>query len=246
MQIQFKIFRTKIFVVALLSLVTCQAFAQQQAPSVEHAKAPSLEFYQGKPFYDAIRAFQKADSLQMPASKSILLIGSSSFTYWRDVANYFPGYRIINRGFGGSSLPDLIRYQDYIIYPYDPKQILIYCGENDFAAADTVSISTVVNRFKQLFWDIRVRLPRVPSSYISMKPSPSRAALLPKFKEANQQIRTFLATQKATSYIDVYDAMLKPDGRPIADIFTKDSLHMNPQGYVIWQKQIRPHLRKTK
>lgn len=246
MQIQSKIFRTIIFVIAIFSFVSYPAFTQDQAPSVENAKAPSLEFYQGKPFYEAIRTFQQADSLQMPASKSILLIGSSSFTYWRDVANYFPGYRIINRGFGGSSLPDLIRYQDYIIYPYDPKQILIYCGENDFAAADTVSISTVVNRFKQLFWDIRVRLPRVPISYISMKPSPSRAALLPKFKEANQQIRTFLATQKATSYIDVYDAMLMPDGRPIADIFTKDSLHMNPKGYVIWQKQIRPHLRKTK
>ena len=161
------------------------------------------------------------------------------------MAYYFPGYRIVNRGFGGSSLPDLIRYQDFIIYPYDPKQILIYCGENDFAAADTITVATVVNRFKQLFWDIRVRLPRVPISYVSMKPSPSRAALLPKFKEANQQIKDFLATQKATAFIDVYQPMLQSDGRPIGEIYTSDSLHMNPKGYLIWQKQIRPYLKKT-
>lgn len=245
MQIQPKKILTRSLLIALLSTTLITAFAQQQVPSVDDAKAPSLAFYRGKPFYDAIRDFQQADSLQMPASKSILLIGSSSFTYWKDVATYFPGYRIVNRGFGGSSLPDLIRYQDYIIYPYDPKQILIYCGENDFAAADTVTVTTVVNRFKQLFWDIRVRLPRVPISYISMKPSPSRAALLPKFKEANQQIKAFLATQKGTTYIDVYQAMLQSDGRPIGEIFTSDSLHMNPKGYLIWQKQIRYHLKKT-
>ncbi len=231
--------------IALFATAILPVVAQQQVPSVDDAKAPSLAFYQGKPFYEAIRDFQQADSLQMPASKSILLIGSSSFTYWKDVASYFPGYRIVNRGFGGSSLPDLIRYQDFIIYPYDPKQILIYCGENDFAAADTITVATVVNRFKQLFWDIRVRLPRVPISYVSMKPSPSRAALLPKFKEANQQIKSFLATQKATAFIDVYQPMLQPDGRPIGEIYTSDSLHMNPKGYLIWQKQIRPYLKKT-
>ncbi|MCG7754770.1 GDSL-type esterase/lipase family protein [Flavihumibacter cheonanensis] len=245
MQIPSKKILISTLLIALFSTAMLPVLAQQQVPSVDDAKAPSLAFYQGKPFYEAIRKFQQEDSIRMPASKSILLIGSSSFTYWKDVATYFPGYRIVNRGFGGSSLPDLIRYQDYIIYPYDPKQILIYCGENDFAAADTVTVTTVVNRFKQLFWDIRVRLPRVPISYISMKPSPSRAALLPKFKEANQQIKAFLATQKGTTYIDVYQAMLQSDGRPIGEIFTSDSLHMNPKGYLIWQKQIRYHLKKT-
>jgi lysophospholipase L1-like esterase len=244
MKFQCKKVRTIILATVLLTAQWLPVAAQQPVPETENAQAPPLEFYLDKPYYNDIRKFQQADSIQRPASKSILLIGSSSFTYWRDVATYFPGYKIINRGFGGSSLPDLIRYQDYIIYPYNPKQILIYCGENDFAGSDTVTVSTVVNRFKQLFWDIRVRLPRVPISYISMKPSPSRTALLPKFKEANQQIRTFLASQKATSYIDVYSAMLGADGRPLSNIFTSDSLHMNPKGYVIWQQQIKTHLKK--
>src|SRR5690242_21061336 len=67
---------------------------------------------QNPPFWDDIQAFKKQDSLQMPQQHAILFIGSSSFTKWTDVQNYFPNYTIINRGFGGSSLPDIIRYAE--------------------------------------------------------------------------------------------------------------------------------------
>jgi hypothetical protein len=91
------------------------------------------------PFRKEIDAFKKKDSAQMPAKQSILFVGSSSFTKWTDVQDYFPGYPILNRGFGGSSLPDVIRYVDEVIIPYDPKQIVIYCGENDVAGSDTIT-----------------------------------------------------------------------------------------------------------
>ncbi|MBA1993900.1 G-D-S-L family lipolytic protein, partial [Escherichia coli] len=55
------------------------------------------------PFWADIQAFKQKDSAQMPPQKSILFVGSSSFTKWTDVQDYFPGYPIINRGFGGSS-----------------------------------------------------------------------------------------------------------------------------------------------
>lgn len=228
----------------LLLFINKAVGAQELPPLVEEGKAPVLSFHSGKAFYKDIQDFKAADSVKMPPANAILLIGSSSFTYWRDVSAYFPGYTILNRGFGGSTLSDLIRYQDFIIYPYKPKQVLIYCGENDFASSDSVDVTMVVNRFKQLFWDIRVRLPKVPISYVAMKPSPSRYRLLPKYIEGNRQIRAFLATQKLTSFIDVFPAMLGPDGRPIGKLFTADSLHMNAEGYAIWQKIIRPYLKK--
>src|SRR5882757_5846520 len=96
-----------------------------------------------QPFIDDIKAFKKQDSISFPPKQAILFVGSSSFTKWKDVADYFPGYTIINRGFGGSSIPDVIRYANDIIFPYHPKQIVIYCGENDLAASDTVSAQMV-------------------------------------------------------------------------------------------------------
>ncbi|MEO8117245.1 MAG: G-D-S-L family lipolytic protein, partial [Bacteroidota bacterium] len=113
-------------------------------------------------FYDEIQAFKKQDSIKPPPQHAILFVGSSSFRKWTDVQSYFPKYTIINRGFGGSSLPDVIYYANDIIFPYHPKEIVIYCGENDFAASDTVSAKTVVNRFKTLYGMIRVKSKTVP------------------------------------------------------------------------------------
>lgn len=218
--------RSTSIIISLLLATT--VFSQQQKPA----------------FWTDIQAFKKLDSISMPEPGQILLVGSSSFTKWQDVQQYFPAYSIINRGFGGSSLPDLIRYTPDIIYPYKPKQILIYCGENDFAASDTVTVLTVVNRFKQLYQLIRNIYPTVQITFVSMKPSPSRRHLWSKFVQGNKEIEDFLKGHKNTSFINVYDKMLKPDGEAMEDIFIDDRLHMNKKGYVIWQKEIEPYLVK--
>jgi len=200
---------------------------------------------QNKPaFWDDIQAFKKQDSAHFPEKGQILFTGSSSFTNWKDVNEYFPGYHILNRGFGGSTLPDLIRYTQDVVYPYQPRQIVIYCGENDFASSDTVSVPTVVLRFKTLFALVRKKYKNVPLAYVSMKPSPSRAHLMPKYVKANAQIKAFLAKQKKTDFIDVYSQMLKPDGTPIDGIWRDDKLHMTAKGYAIWQKIMEPYLKK--
>src|SRR6185503_15836500 len=197
-----------------------------------------------QPFADEIKAFKKQDSIQAPPKHAILFVGSSSLRLWKNIQNDFPGYTIINRGFGGSSLPDVIRYEKDIIFPYDPKQIIIYCGENDFASSDTVTVQTVVNRFKTLFADIRNKWSKVPIAFISIKPSPSRWHLKNKIEEANTIIKNFLKKKKKTSFIDVYHKMLGVDGAPLPDIFLEDKLHMNAKGYAIWQKEIQSFLRK--
>ena len=218
--------KIKIIVVALLWAGIL--FAQDQKPV----------------FWDDIQAFKKQDSVSFPPKNAILFIGSSSFTMWKDVQQYFPSYTIINRGFGGSSLPDVIRYANDIILPYQPKQIVIYCGENDVAASDSVTGKLVYNRFKQLFTIIRNRYPKVKVTYVSMKPSPSRQLLLSKMISGNELIKKYLSSKKRTSYVDVYKEMIDDEGKPRPDLFLDDNLHMNKTGYAIWHKFIEPHLLK--
>lgn len=199
---------------------------------------------QQPPFYDEIQDFKKQDIIHKPPQHAIVFIGSSSFTKWTDVQSYFPNYTIINRGFGGSSLPDLIRYANDIIFQYNPKEIVIYCGENDFAADSTVNADTVFNRFKTLYGMIRAQMKTVPVAFISIKPSPSRRIYWKKMIEANILIRNFLAGQANTSFIDVFNPMLNGYSQPKPEIFESDSLHMNAKGYAIWQKAIEPYLIK--
>lgn len=196
-----------------------------------------------QPYADEIKAFKKQDSISFPPEKAILFVGSSSFRKWTNVQDYFPGYKIINRGFGGSSLPDVINYADDIIFPYDPKQIIIYCGENDLASSDTVTAEIVVNRFKALFFLIRDRMPDVPIVFVSLKPSPSREKLWPQMEDVNKAVKKFLKTKTNTSFVDVYHKMFKR--RKLKEgLFIEDNLHMTQKGYTIWQNAINPYLLK--
>ena len=204
----------------------------------------SVSSGQHPPFWNDIQAFKIKDSTSRPVAHQVLFAGSSSFTFWTDVQDYFPSVPILNRGFGGSSLLDLIRYKEEVLFAYNPKQIVLYCGENDFAANDTVSVETVITRFKMLFAIVRSRYKNIPFAYVSMKPSPSRQHLMPKFDAANNQIKIFLSKYRKTAFIDVYHKMLNPDGSPMAELFGPDKLHMNAKGYAIWQKEIEPHLLK--
>jgi lysophospholipase L1-like esterase len=216
----------KIIFLFLTLLTTAEGFAQKE----------------NQPFYKEIQEFKKQDSINPPPKGSIVFVGSSSFQKWKNVQEMFPGYTIINRGFGGSSLPDVIRYAEDIIYPYQPKQVVIYCGDNDIASSDTVDSRVVAERFKTLFGMIRKNLPNASIVFVSIKPSPSREKFMPIMKQANQIIRNFLWQYGNTGYVDVFTPMLNAEGRPKDELFLEDKLHMKAEGYEIWQKAIRPFL----
>lgn len=219
--------RRNFFIVLIIAcLANIAGYAQQQPP-----------------FYNDIQHFKSIDKQKPPPQHAILFMGSSSFTKWTDVQNYFPEYTIINRGFGGSTLADQIYYFNDLVPPYHPRQIVIYCGENDLAN-DQVPADSVVNRFKRLFKMIREYDKKVYIDYISIKPSPSREKYLYKFTDANKRIKKFLHCKSKAKYINVYDSMMGANGKPRKDIFISDSLHMNATGYHIWQKIIYPYLKK--
>lgn len=198
-----------------------------------------------QPFIKEIRTFQKADSISKPAKGAILLIGSSSFTKWQNVGDWFPDKRIINRGFGGSSLPDLIRYFDQIVEPYNPIQVVVYCGENDVASSPAVTADTVMKRFRMLHSMIRKVYPAVRISFVSLKPSPVRASFLSTVRETNRVIELFCRQTANTDFIDVFTPMLNTDGSFKEELFVSDRLHMNEKGYLIWKKAMEPFLMAT-
>lgn len=197
-----------------------------------------------QPFLDEIGNFRKADSASYPfnGKHPIVFTGSSSFRKWEHIQSDFSAYPVLNRGFGGSTLPDVIRYADDVIFKYSPKQVVIYCGENDLAASDSITGNIVFNRFKELFTLIRSRLPFASVVYVSIKPSPSRQKIQPQVIVANKLISNFLKKQERTAYVDVYNPMLNADGTMRKELFVSDDLHMNEQGYALWKKLIEPYL----
>lgn len=199
---------------------------------------------QNKPaFWDDIQHFKQLNKENPPPKNAVLLVGSSSFTMWKDVDAYFPDKVIVNRGFGGSSLYDLNFYSEELLKPYSPKQIIIYCGENDFAGNEKLKPREVFNRFKHFYAEIRKYYPEVPVAYVSIKLSPSRENLWSQFIATNSLIRKFMERKENAEYIDITKAMNGPDGKIRKDLFLEDLLHMKPEGYQIWKKVMEPYLK---
>ncbi|WP_295211422.1 GDSL-type esterase/lipase family protein [uncultured Chryseobacterium sp.] len=204
----------------------------------------ALFFSQEKPmFWQDIQRFKQLDQENPPAKNAILLVGSSSFTKWTDVARYFPDKTIINRGFGGSRLTDLNYYANDLLNPYQPKQIMIYCGENDFADNDQLKADVVVDRFKTFYKKIRSKFPNIEVDYISIKYSPSREKLWPQMKEANKKIAAFMKKQPRSAFIDITKVMQDGQGNVRKDLFVEDMLHMTPEGYRLWTSVMKPYMK---
>ena len=78
---------------------------------------------------DAIAAFD-ADAASRP-SGAIVLTGSSSFARWRTMEEDLAPLTVVPRGFGGSTMADVLHYVDRLVMPYKPRAVVIYEGDND-------------------------------------------------------------------------------------------------------------------
>lgn len=201
-----------------------------------------ISIAQQPPFWSEISAFSRQDSQQSPGTGMIVFTGSSSIRLWKSLEQDFHGHRVLNRGFGGSTLPDVIRYAREVILKYKPRQVVIYCGENDLAADSSINGKTVLKRFKSLSAIIHDSLPETKILFIALKPSPSRIRLLEEIRDANRRIRRYIKPRKYMAYADVFTPMLGPDGLPPERLFVKDRLHMSPEGYKIWTEVVGPLL----
>jgi lysophospholipase L1-like esterase len=204
--------------------------------------APSLYAQETPKWENEMEAFREADRVQPPARRAILFTGSSSIRLWKDLKKYFPTHDIINRGFGGSHLEDVIALADQLILLYQPRQVVIYAGDNDIASGKTAD--EIAADFQLLFRKIRSYLPSTHIVFISIKPSPARVKYLEETIKANQQVKKFIKGERNAAYADVFSLMLDKAGKPQPELFLADSLHMNDRGYEIWAGVLKRYLAK--
>ena len=188
----------------------------------------------------SIDKFTAADAANPPPKGAILFAGSSSIVTWTTLKTDFPGKVILNRGFGGSELSDLLHYVDRVVIPCAPGRLVIYGGENDLQQGQTAV--AVHETFRALCEKIHAALPKTRIAVISLKPSPSRPKILPAVIEANRLIAAECARDQRRVFIDVYPAMLGADGQPRRELFAADMLHLNADGYAVWRPLVAPFL----
>lgn len=190
---------------------------------------------------ETICSFEEMDQKTPPSQNSVLSVGSSSLANWNSfIKRDLAPLPIIPRGFGGSTINDVVAYADRVVFPYKPQAILLYEGDNDINAG--LSPIVVADKFRQFFELVHDELPGTCIYVISVKPSLARWHLWPTMKELNGLLALESARDDLVTYIDAASILIGENGMPRSDLFCEDQLHLNPAGYKEWAKIIRPVL----
>ena len=189
-------------------------------------------------FAKSIETFSVWDSKNSFPENAILFVGSSSVRFWPTAAA-FPGKPIINRGFGGSEITDVIHFYDQVIRPYAPAKIFLYAGDNDIGRGKTAD--QVFEDYQELVEIVQSDIPTVDLIFISIKPSKQRWDKWPQMMEANRMILEHSESHPNLGYADLATPLLDAEGN-LRDVFIDDGLHLNEYGYFLWQKALAPYL----
>lgn len=189
----------------------------------------------------SLEAFSAEDRADPPELGGTVFVGSSSIRMWNDLESSFQSQpTLIKRGFGGSRLLDCALLAQQLVIRYKPRLVVLYAGENDLA--EGASPSHVLDRFRRFVDTVRKDLPNSRIVFVSIKPSPAREALIPLIRETNAMIETYSRTAQALDYVDVFSPMLDSHGRPRAELFQDDWLHLNAAGYALWTSLLSARL----
>ena len=168
--------------------------------------------------------------------KLVVFTGSSSVRKWKDVADYFPEFNVINNGFGGSHFSDLHFFYNELILKRTPEILFIYEGDNDIAGGKKTS--KIFKQAKELVKKIKTDLPQTKFIFIAAKPSIARWNLKKDYKKLNKKLEKLCKKKDNMEFADVWNIMLDENGNVYTDIFIEDGLHMNKKGYDLWAKVI--------
>lgn len=195
-------------------------------------------------YEDTIEQYRRFDKRNTLAKDPILFVGSSSIVFW-ETANAFPEYPVINRGFGGASLPEVIHYYDDVIEKHAPSIIVVYC---DIDVENGKSPEFSVNAFKELVNRVERDFPATEIVFLSMKPTLIDDMLGKDVRKnklmTNQMLADYSESKDNLHYVDVTEVMFADESRLKDEIFLDDGMHLNSLGYDLWNPIVRAKLQQ--
>lgn len=190
-----------------------------------------------------IKNFESLDARTPPPRDAVLLVGGSNARRWTDVDKSFPNHRIINRGFGGARLTEILHFADRIVLPYAPKVIVVNAGGNDLNAGSTPA--QVRETAESFIAAVRVKLPKTQIHFLGLpyvrrtSTNPEGRALIRRF---NEELAKLAEKQPKVTFIDLAPAFLDDGSNFRPDLFVKDGTHFSHRGYALVAGLLRDKL----
>ena len=185
-----------------------------------------------------------------------MLYGSSFFTRWgydrarQQLTEATNGeLDVLNHGFGGATIDQLLYMYPQLVAPYNPKEIVIRSGYNDINEGLTVDQSIFL--LDRLITWLQKDFPGIRIYCFNYEPTlkgkgqdniANRVG-----QEYNQLLEAFCANTENCIYVPMEkQAFFFEDPADIGDyhkiredIFVADQVHLNPKGYAMFMDFVR-------
>ncbi|MDR2822695.1 MAG: GDSL-type esterase/lipase family protein [Acholeplasmatales bacterium] len=167
-----------------------------------------------------------------------LFIGDSYIdtAFWTSYANSFASnleFSSANMGVGGTNTPYWISSVPTLSTIFNPRNIVIHIGVNDIndnllSGEATLSLVTqLINSLQERYIDAKIY-------FITIEPNNFRVENYSKYQVVNDGVRSI----SSVTLIDTAAALGGIPGNPVKQFFGIDGLHLNADGYAIFEKTI--------
>ena len=87
--------------------------------------------------------------------------------------------RVIQHGFGGAKLNDLVHYATRLVNAYRPRAVVVFAGTNDIDPRAQKPPAVLLESYQAFVRKVHAQMPHVPIYYIGITPSPMRWSVCP-------------------------------------------------------------------
>ncbi len=203
---------------------------------------PELQAAAEKQWAKAIADLETRDQRESHPADSILFVGSSSIRLWNSIVPDMAPYHPIQRGYGGAKFSDVTVFAKRLIAPHQFRAMVVFVANDVTGRPDDPTPEQVAGWFGHIVDVARAAQPDAPIFCLEVTPTQSRWQAWPKIREVNRALAQECLARPNVDFIPTAHAYLGSDGKPQAELFRNDRLHLSPLGYRIWSAIIKSHL----
>jgi hypothetical protein len=191
-----------------------------------------------------IEAFKQLDATTNYAPGSILFMGSSSIRLWDSLTEDMAPLPIIQRGYGGAHFRDLIFYVDTLLNEHDLRMVVCFVANDISQSKSDESTNKILNNYDYVVKRIRKKHPTIPILQLSITPTESRWHLWSQINALNKGLKSYCQSHDNMYFLETTSHFLNAAGQPKSELFRKDRLHLNKEGYALWNRLIKPEVER--
>lgn len=221
----------------LLFLIVALAFSPPAAETMANGLADKSPQARVLAHYENVLATAREAP---PSAGDIICIGSSHMEYWKSVGEDLAPLTVHNYGVAGSRMSQAADlFIENLAVAFKPRAVLLYEGSNDISAGSKPE--DVLASFQRLHRKLRSALPEARLYVISIVPSPGkRFEKIDAIRRTNELLRKECEAQSGMKFLDITGPLIGADGRPRAECFIPEDIHMLPAGYAVWKSVVAP------